>query len=71
MSNSDDELLGTRRAAEFLGIAESTLRDYRYRGYIRADVVMDGKPFHRRGELRRWLLSRPGQGARTDLKPGA
>ncbi len=68
----DQEFVGYAPAAEYLGIVRNTLSSYVARGigpeiarqHIEGQYVL---PVFTRSGLDRWVNSRPGQGARTDL----
>jgi len=68
---ADREFVGYRQAAEYLGIAKSTLNAYMGRGYGpphrgRRVVGQYVQYVFAQSDLDEWKLTRPGQGARTD-----
>lgn len=83
MTDTQDEFVGYRAAADYLKLARNTLSSYVSRGIgPREKLDKSGEPERRRvgqyllpvferTELDRWKEERPGQGARTDLTPAA
>ena len=67
------EYLGTAAVAERAGLAVATVRSYIRKGLLHdADVIITTPSGPLRGwsvdTIDAWLTSRPGQGARTDLR---
>ena len=67
------EYLGTAAVAERAGLAVATVRSYIRKGLLPdADVIITTPSGPLRGwsvdTIDAWLASRPGQGARTDLR---
>lgn len=63
--------LGAQAAAAHVGIGYSTWRGLRARGKAPEPDGVDesfGKEYWLPSTLDKWMASRPGQGARTDLK---
>ena len=58
------DLISTAEAATLAGVAASTLRAYTARGQGPKTTVPG---WYRRRDVERWIATRPGRGARTDL----
>lgn len=72
----DVEIIGNADAALHVGVKLSTWSGYVARGLApephRREVIRGyARPVWRRATLDKWLRSRPGQGARTDLSERA
>ena len=67
----DDPLLGYKEMADLAGVKPGTLRNYRNQGRLPPpdDESVPDRPRWRRSTFEAWLRSRPGRGARTDLRP--
>lgn len=71
MTTDTDRLTNTEAAA-LAGITPSTWRHYVAQGRAPApDGRLGRTPWWRPGTITTWLATRPGQGARTDLRPAA
>lgn len=63
--------LTVRQVAEISGLSPATVYSYRTRGILPPpDDYIGSTPVWRPATIRRWKASRPGQGARTDLRRG-
>lgn len=62
-------LLGYEGIAELLEVTPATVRSYkRYNRLPQPDILIDGKhPGWEKATIRKWMASRLGPGARTDL----
>jgi len=72
MAQRVDELIGNEAAAAYVGVNVNTWRPYVKRGQAPAPdrrEISGGHalPVWKKTTLDRWMASRPGQGARTDL----
>jgi len=68
--------MGTGAVAEYLGLTTRSIKSYVGKGQIvEADVIIEGPGYLVRGwskeTIDEWMKTRPGQGARTDLKEKA
>lgn len=68
--------MGTGAVAEYLGLTTRSIKSYVGKGQIaEADVIIEGPGYLVRGwskeTIDEWMKTRPGQGARTDLKERA
>ena len=65
--------MGTGAVAEYLGLTTRSIKSYVGKGLIvEADVIIEGPGYLVRGwskeTIDEWMKTRPGRGARTDLK---
>lgn len=68
----EDDLITAGEAAELAGCGVDTFRSYERRGYAPKRARMYGStPVWSRAAIMAWLESRPGAGARTDLRKKA
>lgn len=69
-AGEDRIFVGYRPAAEYLGIARTTLNHYVHKGYgPEPEAERDqhtGRRIFLKSKLDHWKANRPGQGARTD-----
>ncbi|WP_311208748.1 MULTISPECIES: hypothetical protein [unclassified Aeromicrobium] len=71
MTSEPDDLITASEAADMAKVDVETFRTYERRGYAPARVKMFGRtPVYSRAAVRKWLETRPGAGARTDLRRG-
>lgn len=65
----EDPLLDYREIAEMTGLSESTLRAYRTQGRLPEpdELPAADRPRWLRSSIEQWMVTRPGQGTRTDL----
>lgn len=67
-----EDQLSSKEAAALAGVAPSTWRDYIGRGLApRPDGKIGNSNWWYRETVERWKTSRPGRGARTDLRRAA
>lgn len=64
-----DTYVATKEAATIAGIAVDTFTSYVSRGQAPApDFKIGTIKFYKLATLRKWMRTRPGEGARTDLR---
>lgn len=58
-----------RQVASHLGLSVRTVQDYRLDGRLPEPTMVGRTPTWTREQIDEWQANRPGQGARTDLRP--
>lgn len=73
MEDKEDRLIGYADIAELAGVKPSTVRGYRAQGRLPEpdDLSVPDRPRWRLSTITAWIASRPGRGARTDLRDPA
>lgn len=62
-------LMSISAVAEYTGLSRRTIQDYRLDGRLPEPAIVIGRsPGWTREQIEEWMRTRPGQGARTDLR---
>jgi len=62
------DVLTVAQVAEYLGLSVRTVETYRADGRMPTATMVGRTPTWTRAQIDQWMTSRPGQGARTDLR---
>ena len=63
------DILTVAQVAEHLGLSVRTVETYRAHGRMPEATMVGRTPTWTREQIDQWQATRPGQGARTDLRP--
>lgn len=63
--------LTVAQVAEYLGLSIRTVETYRADGRMPEPTMVGRTPTWTREQIDQWQATRPGRGARTDLRPPA
>ncbi len=65
------DILTVAKVAEHLGLSIRTVETYRADGRMPEPTMVGRTPTWTREQIDQWQATRPGRGARTDLRPPA
>ena len=65
------DVLTVAQVAEYLGLSIRTVETYRADGRMPEPTMVGRTPTWTRVQIDEWQATRPGRGARTDLRPPA
>ena len=63
------DILTVAQVAKHLGLSVRTVEAYRTDGRMPEATMVGRTPTWTREQIDQWMTNRPGQGARTDLRP--